>query len=612
VTPEKLTVALGDRTYDIFFGRAIYPLFQEWICRVYPGGTVHVVTDRNVASIYGDDIRRWLSGIPHAVLALSPGEESKTLDSVREIYAFLARGDAGRDSLVVAFGGGVAGDLAGFAAATFLRGISYVQVPTTLLSQVDSSVGGKTGFNLPEGKNLVGAFHQPRAVFIDDAFLLTLDDRNLKSGMAEVVKSALAGDAQLWERLLERGSAWRSIPGEEWRWIVYRSVSFKASVVERDERESSLRRTLNLGHTVGHALEKAGGYGRLLHGEAVAMGLAWEAILGRILGETPADLAGQIVSLLLDMGYALDDPGLPLSSIASAIGMDKKRILSDIDLPLVAAAGRCALRRVPLAEIRRQLPAVRAEVRDRVERHGAAARRDDREAAPSADLPGKDLGALERRVAENPRDAAALTALAEAYLRAGNLAAAWESIHAVLEADPSDPAAQRVVAELDRATPAAGKGEEATVPSPLSGLVLVGDESYEIRPAEEPLTSGRNIEPAPGEFRMEEAAVPQKPAAVAPVEAVPGETAGEIVPAIPRAAEETKEAPPVLTVTLADVYWSQGERESALRIVKEILRREPGNVRARKWLDARREDPSETALNRFLESTAKEYGYELR
>ena len=327
MNPETMTVALGDRSYDIFFGREIYSLFQEWICRFYPGGTVHVVTDRNVAAIYGDDIRRWLAGIPHDVLALPPGEEHKNFDTVREIYGFLARGDAGRDSLVVAFGGGVVGDLAGFAAATYLRGISCIQVPTTLLSQVDSSVGGKTGFNLPEGKNLVGAFHQPRAVFIDDAFLRTLDDRNLRAGMAEVVKCALAGDPELWNRLLAVGGGWKGISGEEWRWVVRRAVAFKASVVERDERESSLRRILNLGHTIGHAMEKSCGYGRLLHGEAVAMGLAWEAILGMKFGVTGEKLVDDLVSLLIGMGFPLDDPGVALTSIAAAIGMDKKRMV---------------------------------------------------------------------------------------------------------------------------------------------------------------------------------------------------------------------------------------------------------------------------------------------
>ncbi|HWS15492.1 MAG TPA: 3-dehydroquinate synthase, partial [Candidatus Methylomirabilis sp.] len=462
MTPDTLTVALGDRSYDIFFGREIYPLFQEWICRFYPGGTVHVVTDRNVASIYGDDIRRWLAGIPHDVLALPPGEEHKNFETVREIYGFLARGDAGRDSLVVAFGGGVVGDLAGFAAATYLRGISCIQVPTTLLSQVDSSVGGKTGFNLPEGKNLVGAFHQPRAVFIDDAFLLTLDDRNLRAGMAEVVKCALAGDAVLWERLLASGGKWKSLPGEEWRWIVRRAVAFKASVVERDEREASLRRILNLGHTIGHAMEKSGGYGRLLHGEAVAMGLAWEAVFGRMLGVTGEDLVDRLVSLLIGMGFSLDDPGVALTSIAAAIGMDKKRVVSDVILPLVAAPGRCELRSVSLAGIRRELPAVRAEIR-------------------------------ERSIAR------------ELNIPAGN-------------AIPEE--------------------------SPVSNLVHVGDEVYEIRSAEESVSP-----PA---------------AAKASLAVEPEPTPSASLPVGPESAQvaEIPGASAVRTVTLADLYWSQGEHST--------------------------------------------------
>ena len=607
---ETLTVALGDRAYDIFFGRDIYPLFQEWICRFYPGGSVHVVTDRNVASIYGDDIRRWLAGIPHGVLRLPPGEESKNLETVREIYSFLARGDAGRDSLVVAFGGGVVGDLAGFAAATFLRGVSYIQVPTTLLAQVDSSVGGKTGFNLPEGKNLVGAFHQPRAVFIDDGFLLTLDERNLKAGMAEVVKSALAGDAQLWERLVARSGKWKSFAGEEWRWVVRRAVAFKASVVERDEREASLRRILNLGHTVGHAMEKAGGYGRFLHGEAVAAGLAWEAVLGRILGTTPGSLAEGVVSLLLAMGYDLDDPGLPLSSIAAAIGMDKKRILADVDLPIPAAPGRCELRKVPLAEIRRHLPAIRAELRERSVRQ-------EPEPAPErsgGDLPPEpsreDLADLERRVALNPRDPGALSALAAGYRRAGMLAAAWEAIQAVLEEYPADAAAQRTAAELEREIAAAGGGEESPDPSPIAGLVLLGDDAYEIRPAEAQLSAKEGGEPAAGEIRIESASTPAgKTDSGAGEPPPPPEGAESATPHAGR--EEYAEPPAVRTVTLAEVYWAQGERETANRIVEEILRRDPGNARALAWRAARREDPIEKALRRFLRAAGKEYGHEL-
>lgn len=521
---DLMTVALGDRSYDIFFGREIYPRFQEWICRFYPGGTVHVVTDRNVAAIYGDDIRRWLAGIPHDVLALPPGEEHKTFDTVREIYGFLARGDAGRDSLVVAFGGGVVGDLAGFAAATYLRGISCIQVPTTLLSQVDSSVGGKTGFNLPEGKNLVGAFHQPRAVFIDDAFLLTLDDRNLRAGMAEVVKCALAGDAELWDRLLASGGRWKAFSGEEWRWVVRRAVAFKASVVERDEREASLRRILNLGHTIGHAMEKSGGYGRLLHGEAVAMGLAWEAVLGRKVGVTGEGLVDRLVALLTGMGFSLDDPGVALTSIAAAIGMDKKRVVSDVVLPMVAAPGRCELRRVPLAEIRQELPFLRAEIRERA---AACGRRPPEE---SADL------------------------------------------------------------EASRA----------------SNVVLVGDEAYEIRSVEENLSPVAVPETEPSVER----GIPPPPVPSAKRESEhPAESPAERGPE--REAAEPP-GPAFRTVTLADLYWSQGQHSTARRIVGEILREDPGNLRARAWLAARAgEDPVEADLLRFLSTMAKEYGYDL-
>ncbi|HEX8042837.1 3-dehydroquinate synthase [Candidatus Deferrimicrobium sp.] len=532
MNPETLTVALGDRSYDIFFGRGIYSLFQEWICRFYPDGTVHVVTDRNVASIYGDDINRWLSGIPHDVLALPPGEEHKSFETVREIYGFLARGDAGRDSLVVAFGGGVVGDLAGFAAATYLRGVSCIQIPTTLLSQVDSSVGGKTGFNLPEGKNLVGAFHQPRAVFIDDAFLLTLDDRNLRAGMAEVVKCALAGDAELWDRLLAVGGKWKAISGEEWRWVVRRAVAFKASVVEKDERETSLRRILNLGHTIGHAMEKSGGYGRLLHGEAVAMGLAWEAILGMKLGVTGEEMVDDLVSLLIGMGFPLDDPGVALTSIAASIGMDKKRMAADVDLPLIAAPGRCELRRVPLAEIRRELPGIRAEIRER--------------------SIAKDLN-----------------------VPAGN-----------------------------------GIPEE----SPVSNLVQVGDEVYEIRAVEMSVSPAVPAEAGPGvgqERAMEIEPEPESEhaevsAGSEPDQAVAVESEPEEAPL------EIPVAPAVRTVTLADLYWSQGELSTARRIVEELLRDEPANLRARAWLAARKgDDLVEAELLGFLETMAKEYGYDL-
>jgi 3-dehydroquinate synthase len=613
---ETRTVSLGDRTYDIFFDGDIYPVFQEWICRFYPGGSVHVVTDRNVAAIYGDDIRRWLAGIPHDVLALPAGEENKQAAAVGSIYDFLVRGDAGRDSLVVAFGGGVVGDLAGYAAATYLRGVAYVQIPTTLLSQVDSSVGGKTGYNLPEGKNLVGAFHQPRAVFIDDTFLLTLDERNLRSGLAEVIKCALAGDAELWDRMVARGRRWKSFSGSDWQWLIRRAVGFKASVVEKDERESSLRKILNLGHTIGHAMEKAGGYGRVLHGEAVAMGLAWEAILGNRLGVTPAGQVDAIVSLLLETGYELDDAGMPLSTIAAAIGTDKKRVRSEVDLPLVIAPGRWELRRVPLSEIRREIPGIRAEIRERSAglRPDARVERDAGVSKPSdiADGISEAVRALERRVAANPRDNQVITLLADAYRRSGNVTAAWEAIQVVLERNPADAAAQRVAADLGKPVPESSSvGERPAAALPLESLLIVGDDAYEIQSAvEQPGESGEvepAAEPHAGIVVAEQAPSPAAPshldAASAAAEEGPGRTGGTA---------SLPPAPVVRTVTLAEVYWWQGERETARAIVREILREDPGNDRALAWLAAHdQEDPVEAALGAFLETAAKEYGYDL-
>jgi 3-dehydroquinate synthase len=576
VTSDLLTVALGDRTYDIFFGEGIYPLFQEWICRFYPGGQVFVVTDRNVASLYGEDIRLWLTGISHHIHVIAPGEETKNWQTVLGIYAFLARENADRDALVVAFGGGVVGDLAGFAAATYFRGVPCIQIPTTLLSQVDSSVGGKTGFNLPEGKNLVGAFHQPRAVFIDHGFLRTLDDRELRAGMAEVVKCGLAGDAVLWEALCSLGGRWKSMSGREWHDVIRRSVAFKASIVARDERESSVRRILNLGHTIGHAMEQAAGYGNLLHGEAVAMGLAWEAILSRRLGVTPPDVEDRLCSLLKEMGFALDDPGLSLTAIASAIGADKKRIVSDVDVPMVTGPGACAMKRVPLTLVRKELPAIRAEIRRRV--RGAAVDSAE-ERAIRTQIRGGDLqettASLEHRVGSNPRDLRAMVLLAEAYLLAGKHAAAWEMIKEVLQQYPAEAGAQRLAREIEEKLRGSPPVDGDSPPGPLEDVILLEEGAFEIRPADLPQD------------------VPESPAPVVPVR------------------DEEREEPGVLTITMADVCWEQGERKIALRIIDGILRRDPGDRRALEWKKTHEERTAETALTLFLGAIAKEYGYEL-
>ena len=465
VSENVITVSLGDRSYDIFFGTGMGALFKEWVARFYREGRVFVVTDGNVHSIYGGEIGKWLSGISFDLLALPPGEDRKRWDTVQEIYTFLARGGAGRESLLVAFGGGVVGDLAGFAAATYLRGIPFVQVPTTLLSQVDSSVGGKTGFNLAEGKNLVGAFHQPRAVFIDPSFLLTLDRRNLRAGLAEVVKCAFAGAPSLLDSIAARAGTWEEMSGDAWITIIRSAVAFKASVVEQDEKESSTRRILNLGHTIGHALEQASGYRRLLHGEAVAMGLAWEAVFSRRQGVTPPGLERRMIDLLLALGFRLDDPEVPLSAIVAAIGMDKKRVVSDIDMPLLTGPGSCALRRIPVSILGEALPAVREEIRAILrDRTGEAKLKEGAFELRPADRPLEEraeageiaTGPPAEKTISPPDSSSMVTAapirtvtMASVYWDQGRQEEARRIIEGILRENPEDPRALAWLSESE-------------------------------------------------------------------------------------------------------------------------------------------------------------------
>ncbi|MBP2676871.1 MAG: 3-dehydroquinate synthase [Deltaproteobacteria bacterium] len=408
------------------------------------------------------------------------------------------------------------------------------------------------------------------------------------------------------------------------RWLVRRAVAFKVSVVEKDERESSIRKILNLGHTIGHALEQAGGYGSLLHGEAVAMGLAWEAVLGSRLGVTGEESVDGIASLLRGMGYETDVPGIPLASISSALEMDKKRVVADVDLPLIVRPGECEIRRIPLSEIRRELPGIRAEIRDR------AAGKEIGPRETGGEETRETVEILERRVAADPRDNRAITSLADAYRKSGNAAAAWEAIQEVLGRDPSDPAAQRMAAELEKSLPAGPAVPESPQAAlPLENLVMDGEDAYRIRVADAVVPLGQEGEElrAPDQVAAAPAEIPAEPvpgeAAPVPEEASPAAeevapAAEEVVPvkeespSAPSAPADALPSPAVGTVTLADVYWAQGERAIAREIVRRILADDPGNERARNWMAAHgKEDPVESALGEFLESTAKEYGYDL-
>ncbi|MCL2747185.1 MAG: 3-dehydroquinate synthase [Oscillospiraceae bacterium] len=326
-------VNLGNDSYEIIidamatFGRRIADACQ-------PKGQIAVVADAAAYGFHGEAMAGALraAGLSHALLALPPGEHNKTIDGLGTVYRFFAEAGLRRDGLVIAFGGGVIGDLAGFAAATWMRGVPYVQVPTTLLAQVDAGVGGKTAVNLPEGKNLVGAFYQPKLVLIDTTALDTLAPRDFRCGMAEVIKYGAIFSRKLFESL--------AVPPGRDRWpgIVAECCRYKADVVGRDEKESGERKLLNFGHTLGHAIEKLGGYERHTHGEAVSAGMVIAAQIGEKLGLTRAGCAVALRHTLSANGLPCDSPYKPSDLLACA-EMDKKSGVGGIAFVLLRDIG---------------------------------------------------------------------------------------------------------------------------------------------------------------------------------------------------------------------------------------------------------------------------------
>ncbi len=339
---NSLRVNLGERSYDLFFGAGILGrLRAELDAARVVGRRVAVVTDTQIALRQAGALEALGGDYPR--LVLPAGEGTKCLAQLGRVWDFLAEHRLDRGSLLVAVGGGVIGDLAGFAAASYLRGIPFIQVPTTLLAMVDSSVGGKTGINLGAGKNLVGAFHQPAAVHVDTALLATLPPREFAAGMAEVIKYGLLGDAALLARLEREPLTFAS---GDLAAVVRRCCAIKAGIVEADERETAAeggRALLNLGHTFGHAIEQVTGYGVYLHGEAVAVGLCAAARLSEKLGLVGASMVSRVDAVVAAHGLPvrLREP-LPLDSLAAAMGRDKKVRAGGLRFVVLRAPGEAA------------------------------------------------------------------------------------------------------------------------------------------------------------------------------------------------------------------------------------------------------------------------------
>ncbi len=318
-TPRTITVELGERSYPIVIGRGL--LGGNFDLGEYvAGGDCLVVSNETIAPLYIDALRANLSGKSVEVLELPDGEAFKTLDTMSSVLDKLVSAGANRDTTLIALGGGVVGDITGFAAACYMRGVAFIQVPTTLLAQVDSSVGGKTGVNHALGKNLVGAFHQPRLVLIDTATLDTLPDRELSAGLAEIVKAGAIADAGFFEWLESNMAALVARDPEAIAHAVQRSCEIKAEVVAEDEREAGRRAILNFGHTFGHAIEHCQGYGEWLHGEAVAAGMVMAAGLSGI----EASEIERLRAVLEAANLPVAPPVVGSQAMLDAMGMDKK------------------------------------------------------------------------------------------------------------------------------------------------------------------------------------------------------------------------------------------------------------------------------------------------
>jgi len=350
-------VALGERSYEIVIVSDELPTFAarlgDWLAaRGFDGGkaqSAFLVTDGHVcdqqAAAVGASLH--LAGFRCDLAVLEPGEQTKSLAAAAELYDRLVAMPADRQTIVVAVGGGVIGDLAGFVAATYARGLAFVQVPTTLLAQVDSSVGGKVGINHPQAKNLIGAFHQPLGVFIDTTALNTLPERDYRSGLAEVVKYGVILDAAFFDDLETHAAELISRAPEVMRHVVARCCRLKADVVERDEFErTGLRACLNYGHTFAHALEALAGYGELLHGEAVSIGMICASRLAERLGRIDHTTTLRQQSLLESLGLPTRLPGsmkLDSAALLDRMRLDKKGIAGQLRFVLPDRLGHVEL-----------------------------------------------------------------------------------------------------------------------------------------------------------------------------------------------------------------------------------------------------------------------------
>ena len=342
---HTLSVELGERSYPIYIGTDLLTQ-TDLINKHIPGSSAVIVSNTTVAPLYLDKITTALdqADIRHNQVILDDGEQYKTMDSVLRIVETLLVERHDRKTTVIALGGGVVGDIAGFAASIYQRGVNFIQIPTTLLSQVDSSVGGKTGVNHPLGKNMIGAFYQPRCVIADTVTLTTLPARELSAGLAEVIKYGLIYDAHFFDWIEQHAEALIDASNDTLAEAILTSCRIKAAIVAQDERESGLRAILNLGHTFGHAIETRMGYGNWLHGEAVAAGMVMAADLSERHGWIGKEVKNRTMALLEKCSLPTKAPqNMAVEDYMEIMSIDKKAVNGSIKFVLLKALGEAVV-----------------------------------------------------------------------------------------------------------------------------------------------------------------------------------------------------------------------------------------------------------------------------
>ncbi len=352
---KRIAVRSAAGPYTVVCGAGVVRLAAKEIARLGKFSSVHIVSSAKVWRALGKSVRRGV-GVKSsgAVHLMDDAESAKNLRTVELLARYLVRSGADRKSLLIAVGGGVVGDVAGFVAASYLRGVALVHVPTTIVAQVDSSIGGKTGVNLPEGKNLVGAFYPPKLVLSDPEVLRSLPEREFRGGLAEIIKHAVIADADMFAYLEKNMERVERRDRAALEYLIPQNVAIKARVVERDEHEAGLREILNFGHTFAHALESVTHYKRYQHGEGVAWGMMSAALLGHEIGVTRADDVSRIVSLVRRIGPLPRWPRVPPRELIASMSSDKKTRDGKLRFVLTPRIGRAAsYDNVPLSAVER-------------------------------------------------------------------------------------------------------------------------------------------------------------------------------------------------------------------------------------------------------------------